>query len=113
MAQQTFEYIVQSDLLKALQTDFLDERGIRDWPDELTPKLDPDGIMVLNFGFLHNDGPDLRIVAFAKVRDSKDPVDVVFTLPGRFTNIIKMGTADQSATNDISGVDGSSRFAGR
>ncbi len=104
------EYIEQKELLDALKTDFKDERDIRDWPDELTPKLDPDGVMVVNFAFLHNDGPDLRVVAFAKTKGSMKPVDVVFTLPGRFADIIKEGKVDDVAQNDVEQVDGSSRF---
>lgn len=83
----TVTVIAQSDLLTALGYDFKDARGIRDWPDELTPELDPEGVMLVLFHMLHNDGPDYRVVGLAKVKsdaEAKKPVEVTFTIPGFF-----------------------------
>jgi hypothetical protein len=82
------EVIGQNDLLIALKGQFKDARGIRDWPDELTPLLDPKGVLVVSIMFLHNDGPDYRIVGLAKVKGSDVPAEVVFTLPGAWSGLV-------------------------
>lgn len=68
------EIIHQSDLIAA------SKRGGTNLERAFVAKLDPDGIAVVSVAFLHNDGPDYKVVALCKVRDSADPVEVIFTV---------------------------------
>ena len=96
----TATVIHQRDLLTALQYDFKDQRGIRDWPDELTEELDPEGVMLVTFSMLHNDGPDYRVMALAKTKGDQwasEPKPVIFTIPGAFTRMLQTMEVEKKA----------------
>lgn len=43
--------------------------------------VDWDGIHVVGLHFLHGDGEDVRFTLMIKVRDSDEPVNMIFTIP--------------------------------
>lgn len=96
----TTEYFIYQRDLLAVLGDFDDERGFSDWPEQLTPVLDPEGVMVTRLQMLHNDGPDVRILALAKMVGRGGPVTVVFTLPARHTHIIRQADIDDDTERE-------------
>lgn len=60
---------------------FLNKQAIKnDYNRSLTERffedVDPDGYHVVVFNMLHNDGPEIRCLIFAKLKDRVEPVEI-------------------------------------
>lgn len=71
---------MQVRAIKGKDLIFYTKKGETDFNKKYLNQIDPEGWSIITMEFLHNDGPDWRLVLLFKMKDTMQPVDGTLTI---------------------------------